>query len=119
MTVLFIKVDGCLNHPQTDAKAPDGSLGVVNSLVKQLRNDLKTNMEPGTQLVLYGDWAKDWNFDEEKCTPRGKYLIKKLDREGLHLMDHVNSDIPSETEQIKQYAESHHVDRYEVWRESQ
>jgi len=115
MNVLFFKVEDRLNFPETEARAPDGSIGVVDSLVGQLRDDLKQSA-PGTQLVLYGSWTSDWNFDEEKCTPRGKYLIKKLDRKGLHLMDHTES-LPSEKEQIEQYVLVHHIDSWQIWRE--
>ena len=79
MTVLFFRVEDVLNFPESEARSPSGKLGVVDRLVK----DLKTKLEEepvGTQLALYGDWANDWDFNEEKCTADVKYLIKKLER---------------------------------------
>ena len=103
MTVLFFKVEGILNFEGTEAKAPSGKLGVATEKVKLLREKL-TELGPGAQLVLYGEWADDWNFDDDKCTADGKYLNKKLDRKGLHIM--------SKAKSIEEYLTSHHVDNY-------
>ena len=105
MTVLFFKVEDVLNFEGTEAKAPSGRLGVATERVKNLRDKLN-ELGPGSQLVLYGEWAKDWDFDDSKCTADGKYLIKKLDRKGLHIM--------SKAETIDDYLSSHHVDNYTI-----
>jgi len=107
MTVLFFKVEDNLNYEGTEAKAPSGRLGVANDKVKELRNKL-TEAGPGTQLVLYGEWTKDWNFDDEKCTADGKYLNKKLDRKGLHIMAKTEDG----ENQIENYLAGHHVDKH-------
>lgn len=108
MTVLFFRVEEVLNFPETEARSPSGRLGVVDRLVK----DLKTRLEDepvGTQLVLYGDWTNDWDFDEEKCTNDGKYLIKKLERRGLHIMDKATGEDP-----VMEYLQKKHIDHYTV-----
>ena len=108
MTVLFFKVEDVLNFPETDARSPSGRLGVVDRLVKDMKQ--KLSAEPvGTQLVIYGQWADDWNFDEEKCTADGKYLVKKLDRRGLHIMDKATGEDP-----IMSYIQKKHVDHHIV-----
>ena len=108
MTVLFFRVEEVLNFPETEARSPSGRLGIVDRLVKDLKTKLE--QEPvGTQLVLYGDWVNDWNFDEEKCTEDGKYLIKKLDRRGLHIMDKAEGPEP-----IINYINRKYVDKYVV-----
>lgn len=85
MTILFFRVEDVLNFPGSESRAPSGRTGIVDRLVKTLKE--KLDEQPiGTQLVLYGDWAKDWDFDEKKCTPDGIYLIKKLKRRGMHIM---------------------------------
>jgi hypothetical protein len=104
MTVLFFKVENVLNYEGTEAKAPSGRLGVATDKVKVLREEL-TKLGPGSQLVLYGEWAKDWNFDDSKCTEDGKYLNKKLDRKGLHIMSKTDGS-------VEDYLSSHHVDNY-------
>lgn len=107
MTVLFFRVEEVLNFAGSEAKAPSSRLGIANNLVKELKK--KLDEEPiGTQLVLYGDWAKDWNFDDSKCTEDGKYLNKKLERRGLHIADKI------EGEKIYQYKERKHVDHAKV-----
>ena len=109
MTVLFFEVEDVLNYPETEAVAPDGSRGIASDKVKELRDELNA-LGPGAQLVLYGDWAKEWDFNDDKCTEKGKYLIKKLDRKGLHIMDKAaKGDNP-----VQEYLESHHVDSHKV-----
>lgn len=108
MNVLFFRVEDVLNFPETEARSPSGRLGVVDKLVKELK--IKLEEEPvGTQLVLYGNWAADWDFDEEKCTADGKYLIKKLERRGLHIMDKATGEDP-----IMDYINKKHVDKHIV-----
>ena len=109
MTILFFKVEDVLNYPETEAVAPDGSRGIASDKVKELRNELN-DLGPGAQLVLYGDWAKDWDFNDDKCTENGKYLIKKLDRRGLHIMGKADND----ENPIQEYLATHHVDKYKV-----
>lgn len=108
MTVLFFKVEDVLNFPESDAKAPDGSLGVVDRLVKDLQKEL-ANLGPGAQLVLYGDWAKEWNFENDLCTAKGKYLNRKLERRGLHIMDKAEGDSP-----VLHYIQNKHVDHHKI-----
>lgn len=106
MTVLFFRVEDVLNFAESEARSPSGKIGVVDRLVKDMKH--KLDEQPvGTQLVLYGDWANDWDFDEAKCTPDGKYLIKKLDRRGLHIMDKATGE-----NAITDYVERKHVDHF-------
>lgn len=109
MTILFFKVEDVLNYEGTEAVAPDGSRGIASDKVKELKHELDA-LGPGAQLVLYGDWAKEWNFDDEKCTEKGKYLIKKLDRKGLHIMDKAAHD----DNPVEEYLMTHHVDKHKV-----
>ena len=108
MTVLFFRVEDVLNFPETEARSPSGKLGVVDKMVR----DLKTKLDEqpvGTQLVLYGDWAEDWDFNEEKCTPDGKYLNKKLERRGLHIMDKAIGEDP-----VSSYIQRKHIEHHAV-----
>lgn len=108
MTVLFFRVEDVLNFPESEAVAPSGKLGVVDRLVKELKNKLE-EQPVGTQLVLYGEWTDDWDFNEEKCTADGKYLIKKLERRGLHIMDKATGENP-----VSNYIQKKHVDHHIV-----
>ena len=84
MNVIFFKVEGVLNFEGSDAKAPDGEMGIAEARVKELRGIADRQ---GARIVLTGDWRKDWDFDDSKCTKNGIYLNKKLERKGLHILD--------------------------------
>ena len=84
MKVVFFEVDGLLNSPDSEAKAPSGKTGVAEQAVKQLKALV---VETGSRIVLTGAWANDWNFSDALCTPDGTYLNKKMDRRGLHILD--------------------------------
>lgn len=108
MNVLFFKVEGVLNFPESEARAPDGRVGIVDEYVKDLKKAVN-DMPPGTQLVLYGDWAKDWDFDPDKCTETGKYLNRKLKRKGLHIMDKAEGYDP-----VTDYVQRKHITEYTI-----
>lgn len=89
MNVVFFEVDGTLNFPESEARAPDGSLGISDAYVKEFKKKLDAEQ---AKPVLCGTWAKEWNFEDNKCTAKGVYLNKKLDRRGIHILDKVDSD---------------------------
>lgn len=108
MNVIFFEVDGVLNFKESEARAPDGRLGIVDSMVKELKR--KTD-ETGSKLVLTGAWAKDWDFQDEKCTKAGAYLNKKMDRRGLHIMDKTKDISDAVDEWLRRHP---NVEKYEV-----
>lgn len=111
MKVIFFDVDGVLNFNDSDAVAPSGAKGVAESKVKDLK---KMVQETGARLILTGSWRKNWDFNDEKCTPDGVYLNKKLDRKGLHILDKTKDDLPDE-EGIKNWLKRH-PNVTEYWR---
>ena len=89
MKVIFFTVENVLNFAESDARAPSGKIGIAEARVKELKQIVA---ESGARLVLTGTWKKEWNFDDEKCTPDGIYLNKKLDRRGLHILDKTDDE---------------------------
>ena len=93
MKVIFFDVDNVLNFEGSDALAPSGRKGIAEARAKEFR---KIVNESGARIVLIGAWRKDWDFNDEKCTPDGVYLNKKLDRKGLHILDKTRDDMTDE-----------------------
>ena len=93
MKVIFFQVDGVLNFFDSDARAPSGRIGIAEARVKELK---KLVTESGARLVLTGAWGKEWDFNDELCTPDGIYLNKKLDRRGLHILDKTRDELSAE-----------------------
>ena len=72
--VLFLDVDGVLNNESTNAVAPSGCTGVMDSKVKLLKEIID---ETGAKVVLSSDWRL--------CDPRDvdyRYLVSKLKYKG-------------------------------------
>ena len=112
MKVIFFEVDGVLNFNDSDAVAPSGAKGVAEAKVKELKEMV---LNTGARLVLTGSWKTNWDFDDEKCTPDGKYLNKKLDRRGLHILDKTKDNL-SNSEGIADWLLRHpNVNEYWVW----
>ena len=112
MKVIFFEVDGVLNFNDSDAVAPSGAKGVAEAKVKELKEMV---LNTGARLVLTGSWKTNWDFDDEKCTPDGKYLNKKLDRRGLHILDKTKDNLSS-SEGIADWLLRHpNVNEYWVW----
>lgn len=104
MKVIFLDVDGVLNFMATEARAPSGCLGVASAPVKQLRNIVKAT---GAYIVLTSTWKDEWEFDEEKCSPDGQYLVRKLKREGLHILDKTRDKILDRGHGIRDWLDRH------------
>ena len=104
MKVIFLDVDGVLNYIKTEARAPSGTLGIASAPVKQLRNIVK---ETGAFIVLTSTWKEDWEFDEERCTPDGQYLVRKLKREGLHILDKTHDRVSDRGHGIRDWLNRH------------
>ena len=68
-------------------------MGIAESSLREFK---KLVTESGARIVLIGDWRKDWDFDDSKCTLDGKYLNKKLNKTGLHILDKTNDEMEDE-----------------------
>jgi len=90
MKVIFFTVDNVLNFEDSDAIAPSGKKGIAESRIKELKKIITST---GARIVLIGDWRKDWDFDDSKCSKDGIYLNKKFDRKGLHILDKIRDDM--------------------------
>lgn len=112
MKIVFLDVDGVQNYAKTEARAPSGTLGIASAPVKQLRNIIKAT---GAFIVLTSTWKDEWDFDEEKCSADGKYLVRKLDREGLHILDKTQDLIMNRGQGIQEWIQRHKgVDKWIV-----
>lgn len=104
MKVIFLDVDGVLNFAGTEAKTPNGCMGIADTCVKKLKQIID---ETNAFIVLISTWKREWNMDVEKCLPNGKYLVKKLDRRGLHIMDKTEDHIDDRGRGIADWLKRH------------
>lgn len=84
MKIIFLDVDGVLNFESTEARSPTGVFGVASQPLVHLRSIVKAT---GAFIVLSSTWRREWDREEEGCGVDAKYLVRRLKREGLHIMD--------------------------------
>ena len=72
--IVFLDVDGVLNNEITNAVAPSGCTGVIDSKVKLLKRIVDAT---GAKVVLSSDWRLCKPSD-----PDYKYLVNKLKYKG-------------------------------------
>ena len=88
MKVIFLDIDGVLNHSQTMSKTPSGWTGLSENLVSRLGIITK---ETGAVVVLTTTWKVDWDKNEEYRMPDGVYLHQKLMKEKIFIFDKTES----------------------------
>lgn len=113
MKVIFLDVDGVLNFLGTTASSPGGWVGIASPSVKVLRDIVK---ETGAYLVLSSTWRRNWSKNEEECSEDGKYLNRRLNRYGLHIIDKtIEEDEDLRGAAIKEWLNRHpHVESWIV-----
>lgn len=104
MKVIFLDIDGVLNFAASEAKSATGAQGIASAPVKNLRRIVK---ETGAFIVLTSTWKNEWDFNEEECSEDGKYLVRKLKREGLHILDKTTDLILNRGQGIRDWLERH------------
>lgn len=57
--------------------------------------------------MLTSTWKDEWDFDEDKCSPDGLYLVRKLKREGLHILDKTQDLILNRGQGIQDWLSRH------------
>lgn len=116
MKVIFLDIDGVLNFEGSQAKAPNGCVGISEAPMKKLSKFIK---ETGAKIVLISTWQKDWAFDEESLDGNQKlicqYLNKKFERHGIRIMDKVGGQAQERMERINEWLSKRpNVDKWVV-----
>jgi len=104
MKVIFLDIDGVLNFAGTEARAPGGCLGIAEPCVKRLRRIVDNT---GAKIVLTSTWKDEWCFDESSCSAMGIYLVKKLKRHGMHILDKTKDHVDNRGEGIIEWLQRH------------
>ena len=89
MKVIFLDVDGVLNLSAREARSPSGYIGIAEKCVRNLKSIVD---QTNAYIVLTSDWKYGWSPDNERCDPEARYLNKKLNRHGLHIMTTTRED---------------------------
>ena len=108
MKIIFLDVDGVLNSQNTNARTPNGYVGIQDKLVRQLKKIVNAT---GAKVVLSSDWRLMGRNE-----PDYKYLVNKLYYKG-HIK--IFSKTPDykwqwRGREIGGWLEDHEVDNYVV-----
>lgn len=83
MKVIFLDIDGVLNC-QSSKSHCGIFVGIDDSKVKRLREIVDAT---GAKIVLSSSWRIGWAPRNVDCDDEGRYLNRKLRREGLCILD--------------------------------
>lgn len=113
MKVIFLDVDGVLNYPSSDARAPSGAMGVASPPLSILKEIV---LRTGARIVLISTWKNEWSRNEELCSADGKYLERKLYRNGMRILDKTTDPLfMRRGKGIRNWLDMHtHVDKWIV-----
>ena len=94
MKVVFLDVDGVLNHERcTETIA--GYTGVADDLVEKLAKIVHST---GSQIVLVSSWKTLWDSmppQNPGLHPMALYLVRKLEKQQLHIADRTEEKTPA------------------------
>lgn len=89
MNVIFLDIDGVLNFGGCKARAPSGCLGISDSKVKLLKQIVDAS---DARIALTSTWKKEYCPQIDFFSEDAKYMIRKLKRAGLHILDKTKQD---------------------------
>lgn len=90
MNIVFLDVDGVLNCDTTKEKVADYTgtryIGVDDDLVEKLAKIINAT---DAEIVLTSSWKTCWDvtMPNDEMEPMAKYLVLKLKKQGLHIID--------------------------------
>ena len=90
MNIVFLDVDGVLNCDTTKEKVTDYTgtqyIGVDDVLVEKLAKIINAT---DSEIVLTSSWKTCWDvtMPNDEMEPMAKYLVLKLKKQGLHIID--------------------------------
>lgn len=85
MKVIFLDIDGVLNDDYTTDSSPEGFTGIDDGMVENLERIVR---KTGAKIVLSSSWRSLWNPNNpESWEPDGKYLVGKLAKYNLVMID--------------------------------
>lgn len=97
MKVIFLDIDGVLNDAYTDAKSPNGFIGLDDNKIDCLKEIVDRT---GAVIVLCSTWKTDWDENPYKQSGEGSYLVEKLKKHGLEIYSKTPSYVTSRGEAI-------------------
>ena len=84
MKVIFLDIDGVLNHNNSREVVKGGIIGLNKECCTQLKRIVDTT---GAKIVLVSTWKMWWSPIYDECKFDGKYLSDTFNECGLSIID--------------------------------
>lgn len=106
MKVIFLDIDGVLNHAGCAERSQSGFLGIEVSKVRRLRRIIDVT---GAKVVLVSTWKEEWepNLSLDQQKPDAIYMIQQLEKENVTLLDRTYDQIADRGQGIVSWLSLH------------
>ena len=88
LKIIFLDIDGVLNCQYSRSRC-SGVIGIDDKKVKYLHEIIKRTK---ARIVLTSTWKSGWDRNTELQDEFGKYLTRKLKRQGIFVYDKTNDN---------------------------
>lgn len=111
MKVIFLDIDGVLNCKSSKSRC-GVYIGIDSDKVVRLREIVDAT---SAKIVLSSSWRTDWFKDADANTECGRYIDRKLKREGLVILDKTGRDIyDRRRKEIENWMEGKDIEAYVI-----
>jgi hypothetical protein len=111
MKVIFLDIDGVLNCRSSKSRC-GVYLGIDDDKVTRLRQIVDAT---GAKIVLSSSWRSNWFKDEDFNCESGRYIDRKLKREGLAILDKTGVDIRDRRrKEVENWMQGKNIEAYVI-----
>lgn len=107
MKIIFLDVDGVLNHSKCNARVGSCILGISDRLVSNLATIVRAT---NAKIVLTSSWKAHWQRNtrsRDQESVMGKYLQNKLLKQKIYIFDKTKDYSDNRGEGIKHWLAKH------------
>lgn len=83
MKIIFLDIDGVLNCKYSKSRC-GGYIGIDDKKVDRLKEICDNT---NAKIVLVSSWKIDWSKNTSECGQLGAYMVKKLAKAHIYIMD--------------------------------
>lgn len=111
MKVIFLDIDGVLNCQSSKSRCGI-YIGIDDDKVKRLRRIVEAT---GAKIVLSSSWRSDWSHYADFNSESGRYIDRKLKKEGLAILDKTGKDeYDRRRKEVERWMQGKNIEAYVI-----